>query len=85
MKLILDDNTEKHRKDLLNKLGEISLYKKNLEHNYEILRLPKLFTEGLPDIEGEIKKRKEFDVFFQKVMYFLQHKFIIKEEERRKQ
>lgn len=81
---MIEKESDTMRKDLLNKIAEISLYKKNLEHAMSITNIPQLFITDAKEIQNEILKRKNFDFCFAKIMNFIQNTILVKEEERRK-
>ncbi len=79
------EESERIFKNLLEKYSEINLFKKHLESNLDISMLPKVFKNEIQEIEAEIKKRKEFELFFQRIINFLNYKFIEREEKRRRE
>lgn len=81
---IINDNSKK-KKELIEKLSEIDLFISNLENSYSIVTIPKYFTNETQIIQLEMKKRKTFDIFFQKIMNYIENNLLIKEEKRRKE
>lgn len=83
--MLEDENNDRLKKELISKLGEINLFKRNLESNLDLCLLPKIFKKEITEVEKEIRTRKEFELFFQTVVNFLNTKFLSREEKRRKE
>lgn len=79
------EDYDKVLKNLLEKNSELKLYKKHLENSLEISLMPKVFQNEIIEIEKEIKKRKEFELFFKRIINFLNGKFLTREEKRRRE
>jgi hypothetical protein len=85
LKSLIDKEWEKSTKEVFERFSEINLHKKHLENNMELALLPKIFKEEMGTIEKEIIKRREFEIFFQKIINFVNGKILSKEEQRRKE
>jgi hypothetical protein len=83
IKSMLDDQCGRLKKVLLDKLSELNLFNKSIESNLEIAELPKIVQSELSQIQEEIKKRKEFEFVFMRLMNFLNQNFLAEEEKRR--
>jgi hypothetical protein len=82
---LINDNEDKMKKDLINKLGEINLYQKNIDIKLGNCLLPKEIKNNFKDIVNEIKKRRIFDMVYKKIYDFLNTKFLVLEEKRRQE
>jgi hypothetical protein len=82
---MFDDDCLKLNKEFIEKISEINLFKTNIENCLEIIYLPKIFKKEINEIENEIQKRRDFDYLFQTVTNFLNNKFLVNEEKRRKE
>jgi hypothetical protein len=83
IKSMLEDQCGRLKKNLLDKLSELNLFNKSIETNLEISELPKILQKESLIIEEEIKKRKEFEFLFMRLMNFMNKNFLAGEEKRR--
>ena len=83
IKSMLEDQCGRLKKNLLDKLSELNLFKKSIETNLEISELPKILQKESMVIQEEIKKRKEFEFLFMRLMNFMNRNFLAGEEKRR--
>ena len=81
----IEDDSNKNKKDLVEILSEVNLYRKNLEHYYEIINIPSMFLSDTSEIENEIQKRQSFDMIYRSIMDYVENTLISNEEKRRKE
>lgn len=80
----IEYDSNKNKKELVEILSEINLYRKNLEYYYDIINIPSMFLNDTNEIENEITKRRSFDMFYRKIMDYVENTLISNEEKRRK-
>ena len=81
----IEYDSKKNKKDLVEILSEVNLYRKNLEHYYEIINIPSMFLSDTSEIENEIQKRQSFDMIYRSIMDYVENTLISNEEKRRKE
>ena len=81
----IEYDSNKNKKDLVEILSEVNLYRKNLEHYYEIINIPSMFLSDTSEIENEIQKRQSFDMIYRSIMDYVENTLISNEEKRRKE
>ena len=54
----IEYDSNKNKKDLVEILSEVNLYRKNLEHYYDIINIPSMFLSDTSEIENEIQHER---------------------------
>jgi hypothetical protein len=83
LRFMLDDDGDKLKKELINKLSEINLYKRHLDDNLANCLLVKDIRNNFKGIMNEVRKRKSFELVYKKVVDFVSNRLIESEERRR--